>query len=190
MVPLKQLPLVACLLMTAITAKAYTPQTSAVSGSQMKSVVSAVSSASHFKSYREWKHEMVQEAQSKVSTLKTQIENRKQARKVAPGIDPNMAKVRGLEAVASRDLALDKLEKDLDENQYDLDIAKDLTVTDYFVGYLTKVQNKKAAFHEVAGKLSPDEVAELMTAYANSVFGAHAADLPTSATNVAKDPVK
>jgi hypothetical protein len=55
------------------------------------------------------------------------------------------------------------------------------------VGYLTKIHDKKSAFKEVAGKLSPEEVAELMNAYANSVFGAHSSDLPASATNTAKD---
>jgi hypothetical protein len=52
---------------------------------------------------------------------------------------------------------------------------------------LTKVPDKKAAFKEVAGKLSPEEVAELMNAYANSVFGAAASDLPASATNTTKE---
>ncbi|HEY1079089.1 MAG TPA: hypothetical protein VGE46_03295, partial [Bdellovibrio sp.] len=74
--------------------------------------------------------------------------------------------------------------------QYALELAKDLSVTDYFVGYLTKIQDKKSAFNEVAGKLSAEEVAELMTAYANSVFGAQAGDLPASATNVGKDAGK
>ncbi len=187
--PLKQLPLIAFLALTAITVKAQA-QAAAVSVVQVKPAVAVASAAPHVKSYREWKHELVIDAQGKVTNLKTQIESRKQGRAIAQGVDPNLGKTRGLEAVASRDLALEKLEKNLREEQYDLDVANDLTVTDYFVGYLTKVQNKKAAFQEVAGKLSPDEVAELMTAYANSVFGAHAADLPASATNVAKDPVK
>ncbi|MDG0814842.1 hypothetical protein [Bdellovibrio svalbardensis] len=185
----KQLPLIAFLALTAITVKAQAQSPTALT-LQAKPTAVAANPASHVKSYREWKHELVVDAQGKVMMLKTQIESRKQSRGVAQGTDPNLGKTHGLEAVASRDLALEKLEKDLRAEQYDLDVANDLTVTDYFVGYLTKVQNKKAAFQEVAGKLSPDEVAELMTAYANSVFGAHAADLPASAANVAKDPVK
>lgn len=193
---IKHMPLIAFMAMTTFTLKAHA-QSSAVAQAvaQKPAAATAVAttvqapSASHVKSYREWKHEMVSEAQGKVTSIRTQIDARKN-RTVAVGTDPNMARAHGLEAVASRDLALEKLERDLREEQYDLDVANDLTVTDYFVGYLTKVQNKKAAFQEVAGKLSPDEVAELMTAYANSVFGAHAADLPASANNLAKDPVK
>jgi len=129
------------------------------------------------KSYREWKTEKVSQASVRVNTVKARL-------------DPNLAlnRTKGqVEGTLTKDLATDKLERMLRAEQYDLDLAKDLSVTDYFVGYLTKVQDKKAAFQEVAGKLSPEEVAELMTAYANSVFGAHQSDLPASASNVSKE---
>nr|BFD57997.1 hypothetical protein CKG001_01040 [Bdellovibrio sp. CKG001]BFD61424.1 hypothetical protein BdHM001_01050 [Bdellovibrio sp. HM001]BFD65156.1 hypothetical protein HAGR004_01780 [Bdellovibrio sp. HAGR004] len=143
------------------------------------------------KSYREWKTERVQAAQSKVMTLKAQIDLKKSVgRSLANGTDPNMAHKAGLEAVSTQDMSVEKLERELREEIYDLEVAKDLSVTDYFVGYLTKIQDKKTAFNEVAGKLSPEEVAELMTAYANSVFGAQSADLPVSANNLSKDGIK
>ncbi|WP_347357861.1 hypothetical protein [Bdellovibrio sp.] len=142
------------------------------------------------KSYREWKTERVQAAQTKVTTLKAQIDLKKSGRSLANGTDPNMAHKAGLEAVSMQDMSVEKLERELREEIYDLEVAKDLSVTDYFVGYLTKVQDKKTAFNEVAGKLSAEEVAELMTAYANSVFGAHSADLPVSANNLSKDGIK
>ena len=86
--------------------------------------------------------------------------------------DPNLARRNsGLEAISGVNTA--NLENQLQQDQSILEMAKDLSVTDYFVGYLTKIQDKKAAFNEVAGKLTSDEVAELMTAYANSVFGTH-----------------
>lgn len=143
----------------------------------------------HFKSYREWKNEQIQDVQGKISVIKVQLDHKKQSRNVAQGTDPNLSmnNKRGTEA---GEPSVEKLEKELQEEQYDLDVAKDLTVTDYFVGYLTTVDNKKAAFHEVAGKLSPEEVAELMTAYANSVFGARTTDLPASAANLPKDNIK
>ncbi|WP_041576745.1 hypothetical protein [Bdellovibrio bacteriovorus] len=165
---IKYLPLVAFWSLTAFTMKA---------GAEVKS-------------YREWKTERVQQAQVKVTTLKTQIDARKGIRLAAAGTDPNMVHRGGLEAVASQDISVEKLERELREEIYDLEVAKDLSVTDYFVGYLTKVQDKKTAFNEVAGKLSPEEVAELMTAYANSVFGAHSSDLPVSANNFGKDGIK
>lgn len=142
------------------------------------------------KSYREWKVERVQLAQVKVTAIKAQIDAKKSSRTAAIGVDPNIANSSTLEAGIGQDLSIEKLERQLRMEQYDLEVAKDLSVTDYFVGYLTKVQDKKAAFNEVAGKLTPEEVAELMTAYANSVFGAQAADLPISATNVGKEPMK
>lgn len=150
----------------------------------------ALHTSADVKSYREWKVERIQIAQSKVTSLKTQIDSKKGLRNVSSGTDPNLAKNPNLEAGTSAGLSVEKLERQLRMEQYDLEMARDLSVTDYFVGYLTKVQNKKSAFNEVAGKLSPEEVAELMNAYANSVFGAQAADLPVSASNIGKDSVK
>lgn len=129
------------------------------------------------KSYREWKTEKVTQASLRVNSVKAQLDKK---------TDPNLA-MRTKTQLEGKNPATEKLERTLRVEQYDLELARDLSVTDYFVGYLTKVQDKKAAFQEVAGKLSPEEVAELMTAYANSVFGAHQADLPTSATNIPKD---
>lgn len=151
--------------------------------------------ASAIQSYREWKGFQIQEAQTKIQSLKLQIEQRKQEttmkRYVAQGKDPNMALGRSaMEATPGADLQVERLERQLQQEMYDLDLAKDLSVSDYFAGYLTKMKDKKAAFSEVAGKLSPDEVADLMTAYANSVFGTRASDIPASAGNTNHDLVK
>lgn len=142
------------------------------------------------KSYREWKIDRVQQAQGKVTSVKAQIDAKKASRSQALGMDPNLAQKTQVEAVSTTDMSVERLERQLRAEQYDLEVAKDLSVTDYFVGYLTKVQDKKSAFNEVAGKLSPEEVAELMAAYANSVFGADTADLPTSASNISKEVAK
>jgi hypothetical protein len=190
--PVKRLSLVAviCMTATAMSVQAAAPSKQFII--PMRSTVAAPQvQAPKFKSYREWKTEMVSTAQMKVTYLKTQIDSKKMNRRAASGTDPNLARGRNnLEAVASQDISVEKMEKQLREEQYDLEVAKDLSVTDYFAGYLTKVPDKKAAFKEVAGKLSPEEVAELMNAYANSVFGAHASDLPASATNTSKESVR
>lgn len=144
-------------------------------------------SGAEVKSYREWKTEKVLRAQQRVTLVKTQMEGHRPSRMTAVaarGMDPNLKRRNTTEAASTSDLSVEKLERQLKDEQYGLDLAKDLTVTDYFVGYLTKVQNKKAAFSEVAGKLSPEEIAELMNAYANSVFGSSSADLPASASNM------
>jgi len=170
---LKHLPLLSFWLLTAFTNQA---------GAQVSQ--NAANKASSYKSYREWKTQRVQDAQTKVLTVRTQID----ARKATRGTDPNMALPR--RAFEAGEPGADRLERQLRQEQYDLDVAKDLSVTDYFVGYLIKVQDKKSAIQDVASKLSPDEVAELMMAYANSVFGAHTSDLPASASNFGKEAVK
>lgn len=146
--------------------------------------------AADIKSYKEWKTDRVHGTQVRITSLKNQIENRKAVR-AALSQDPNLRQGRGtLEAASTSDYTVEKLERQLKAEQYNLELAQDLSVTDYFAGYLTKMHNKKAAFAEVAGKLSPEEVAELMNAYANSVFGAQASDLPPSAVNIEKASAK
>lgn len=185
----------AILMMASATVHAHTQAKTASlkkNSSLHSNSIPPVSAAPKMKSYREWKRDIVQDVQSKITGCKVQIESRKQQNRVAAvGNDPNLKYLnKEAEGNLSHDVSLEKLERDLRREEYELDIAQDLTVTDYFVGYLIKAQNKKAAFQEAAGKLTPDEVAELMTAYANSVFGTHTADLPQSATDVPKDLVK
>ncbi|WP_413559297.1 hypothetical protein [Bdellovibrio sp. HCB209] len=194
----KHLPLVAVLVVSAsaVSVQAAAPSAVRIQAHSLRPVQTTLVQLQQpptpkIKSYREWKFEMVSTAQVKVTTLKTQIDTKKVNRRAASGTDPNLARAKNVvEAVASQDISIDKMEKQLREEQYELDVAKDLSVTDYFAGYLTKVPDKKAAFKEVAGKLSPEEVAELMNAYANSVFGAHASDLPASATNTTKESAR
>lgn len=143
-------------------------------------------------SYREWKSTQVNQAQMKVQILKVQIDARKnQRRDIAQGKDPNLTqKSGGTEAFAGNDAQVERLERMLKQENDNLEMAKDLSVSDYFAGYLTKVKDKKTAFNEVAGKLSAEEVAELMNVYANSVFGSHAGEIPSSATANARDNSK
>lgn len=134
------------------------------------------------KSFREWKSEKVQDALGKVTITKTKIQ-------VAKSKDPNLNRRKGT-LEASSGANAENLEEQLEQDQATLEMARDLSVTDYFVGYLTKLQDKKAAFNEVAGKLTAEEVAELMAAYANSVFGTHSSDLAPSASVLSADRVK
>lgn len=70
------------------------------------------------------------------------------------------------------------------------EMAKDLTVADYFAGYLTKQRDQAQAIKEVSGRLSPDEVAELMTIYANSVFGSHSPMAPKQGETLIKEATR
>lgn len=153
-------------------------------------MIFVVNANAEVKSYREWKNDKVRQAQTKIAALKVQIELKKTGRSLAQNTDPNLAKKPTLEAVSSQDMSVEKLERQLQEQQYSFEVANDLSVTDYFVGYLTKVSDKRSAFNEVATKLSAEEVAELMNAYANSVFGARSSNLPASAANLGKEPIK
>ncbi len=152
--------------------------------------VLTIKAGADVQSYKEWKMARVHGSQTRIVSIKNQIDNRRavKAAIAAQGTDPNLQlRTKGtIEAASTADYTVEKLERQLKAEQYNLELAQDLSVTDYFAGYLTKVQNKKSAFAEVAGKLSPEEVAELMNAYANSVFGAHASDLPASAENIEK----
>lgn len=149
---------------------------------RLSTVAAPANEVAKTKSYREWKSEKVQNAIGRVTVTKTQIQ-------VAKSKDPNLFHRKGgLEAKFPVDIT--PLEDQLNADQSNLEMAKDLSVTDYFVGYLTKMQDKKAAFNEVAGKLTAEEVAELMSAYANSVFGAHNPEIPPSATNISVDRVR
>ncbi len=51
-----------------------------------------------------------------------------------------------------------------------LSVAQELSISDYFVGYLTKQGSLEGAIKEVAARLTPEEVAELMSAYAQHFF--------------------
>lgn len=63
------------------------------------------------------------------------------------------------------------------------EMANDLTVADYFAGYITKQKDRSQAIKDVAPRLNADEVADLMTIYANSVFGTQSPQLPQAAEN-------
>jgi hypothetical protein len=130
------------------------------------------------KSYREWKNQKVQEAQGRLTTYKTRLDRKK---------DPNLNKIAGTEA---RDLESLRLENQVRSEQNALETAKELTVSDYFAGYLIRLRDKNGAFKEVAGRLTAEEVAELMAAYANSVFGTQTGNLPASANNVGVESMK
>ncbi|HEY8271188.1 MAG TPA: hypothetical protein VIG33_09900 [Pseudobdellovibrionaceae bacterium] len=134
------------------------------------------------KSFREWKSEKVQNALARVTAAKTKIQVVKSK---DPNLDRNKANIE-----ANSGANTETLETQLQQDQSTLEMAKDLSVTDYFAGYLTKLQDKKSAFNEVAGKLTAEEVAELMAAYANSVFGTHSPDLPPSANDISSDRIR
>jgi len=108
---------------------------------------------SQVKSYREWKQGMVAEAEGRVKTLKE-----------------TLLQSRGLTLSATEAGLSTSLRRMLDKEELQFSMAQDLTISDYFVGYLTKQKSLNQAIKEVSVKLSAEEVAELMTAYADNFF--------------------
>jgi predicted Zn-dependent peptidase len=121
------------------------------------------------KSYKEWKNEKVQIAIKKVTITKAQIEYRKL----------NKQFIQTNEPVAAKDVELDKLEASLKNDLYSLEVARELSVTDYFAIYLTKQDNKTEAYKEAADKMTPDEVNQLIRAYADSMFSTNGHGSPS-----------
>lgn len=126
------------------------------------------------KGFKEWKSDKVQDALSQVTRLRTEIEREKakalnQAtaaafHEVMKGEKPAVAGT-----VAHPMTSTAKLEGQLKQAHFSLEIAKELAVTDYFALYLSQFPDKKRAFVEAAAKLAPDEMAELMSAYERSI---------------------
>ena len=101
-------------------------------------------------SFKEWKSEKVTLANNRVITQKSKVAR---------------LKLEGDLVTAQT------LEKELDQDRWNLDIANELTVTDYFVLYLSK-SAQPYRFQEAASKLSPTEMAEIMEGYAKALGSA------------------
>ena len=121
------------------------------------------------KSYKEWKSEKVQASASQVLETRSHI----------------------LKAKTEANLPLiESLEKLQRQQQWNLEVANDLSVADYFVLYLSQ-QNQADRFRQAAPKLTASEVAELMEAYANTLGAQPSIDekLPAQATQIS-DQIK
>lgn len=147
--------------------------------------VAAASTASstknhQYKSFHEWKTGMISSADSRTKQAQEAI-NQKQ--RTSASADPNAALKSG-SSEAGISTQLQVMQSQLEKEQYQLSIAKDLTISDYFVGYLTKQKDMPAAISEVSGRLTPEEVAELMSAYATNFFTS------TRSTSAGSAPVR
>jgi len=99
------------------------------------------------KGFREWKSDKVQAVIQRIVLTKVGISRSK------------------VEGTATQ---TEQLEKQLQQEQWNLDVAKDLSVADYFMLYLAS-QSHSGRFQEAASKMSAPEVAELMEAYAKEL---------------------
>jgi len=99
------------------------------------------------KGFQEWKAEKIQASAQQMTLLKFQIQKSQ-----AEGNKKNV----------------EVFEKQLDQIKWNLEVVQDLSVTDYFVLYLSQHPHPER-FSIAATKMSTKEVAQLMEAYANTL---------------------
>lgn len=119
------------------------PGVSSAAAKKTLAPVAAKAASSDLRSFREWKAEKVKAASEQVDRVHAQIQARK--------------------GLNNRDL-----EQQLSQEEWNLDVARDLSVTDYLVLYLAQ-KGGTAQLTEAARKLSPEETAQILEAYLRSV---------------------
>lgn len=123
-----------------------------------------VAAPANVKSYLEWKNSKISEIENRVKGLREKMVSQAVARPTNSK-DPNLANKSKIEAGLRADL-----QDQLDQEMLNLSISRDLSISDYFVGYLTKQPSLDSAIKDVSGRLTAEEVAELMEAFAQYFF--------------------
>lgn len=124
--------------------------------------------ASNIKSYNEWKKSKIAEIENKIKTLRERISNQGVRHIGSSSKDPNMA----LSKTEFEGGLSSELQSQLEREMLSLSMSHDLTISDYFVGYLTKQTSLEVAIRDVSARMTPDEVADLMVAFAEHFFQA------------------
>ncbi|MFN8845857.1 MAG: hypothetical protein ACK5V3_14015 [Bdellovibrionales bacterium] len=114
-------------------------------------------------SFKEWKGQKIQLAQVEYKKLEEDYLKKK---KDSP-LDPK----------------LKALYIDLKHSKESISELGDLSVTDYFIAYLSQFKTNRDTFQAALAKLAPDDISELMTAYANSLLKTSGEGIPAAAEN-------
>lgn len=125
-------------------------------------------------SYREWKNEKIQNAQLKIKSIKEFIKHKAN---VDPNLNPNKSNQQSVTMAGDSEAGLSQ---ELDREMLNLSMIEDLAISDYFVGYLTRQNPLGAAIRDVSGRLTKEEVAELMAAYAEHFSQSRPSKLKTT----------
>ncbi len=150
-----------------IAACGFMPQVFAHAASEPASTIPIAAPASNIKSYNEWKKAKISEIENKIKTLRERISNQS-VRHIGSSKDPNMA----LSKTEFESGLGSELQGQLEREILSLSMSHDLTISDYFVGYLTKQTSLEVAIRDVSARMTPDEVADLMVAFAEHFFQA------------------
>lgn len=129
--------------------------------------------------FKEWKNFQIQRASRMLTNVRKEILIHKSKQRNAPqqrAFPQPASRFRHLanyQAGAAKGLAHPRLhpEAKMQRARFNLQMARDLTIHDYFALYLSRIKNDPKTFREVAKKLSPDEMAELLRAYSRSTQG-------------------
>ena len=118
--------------------------------------------------FRDWKLKQIEEAKISLDVAKIDL---RVAKKASPpeaplAVSAASPKVNAAQKDSLKPKGLRNLSRGdrLSQARVNLEIAQELTVNDYFVLYLSRIQNQDI-FLEAAKKMSPEEMAELMRAY-------------------------
>lgn len=133
-------------------------------------VTCTASAGAEVLSFKEWKTEKTMDVRQQYSTLEDQYMAKKTAN--------------------PKDKSLGTLYRELKSSKLHLDELQDLSVTDYFISYLSQYKDKKTIFQSALTKLEPQEISELMGAYANSLLKTSGEGLSTAAENEKLDASK
>jgi len=101
-------------------------------------------------SFQDWKAQKIKAAQTQYSTLELNYLTKKKS--------------------SPKDPALRGLYTELKDAKSSVSDLNELSVTDYFIGYLSQYKSNKAVFQTALDKLAPQEMSELMVAYADSLL--------------------
>lgn len=133
----------------------------------------AYSDSSQVLSYSAWKQEKIAKAKVQVSASKTKV-----ARLEKNRIKKNQTKK---SIQRTQDPQLNMAHQQLNQNEFNLEIAQDLSVTDYVVLYLSG-QMQTSQLKAAATKMSVEETAQILEAYLRAVqaqqFDQNALKLP------------
>lgn len=158
-------------------------------------------------SFKAWKDQQVIEAQNQLARLSNRLtlvkagkikaseiaaelnnESQNQADKSPTSKEAEMAvESSRVQKIAATDVVA-RLERDQERAQKNLDFAKEVTIEDYFVVYLSQFQDNIEALQSVASKLSKDEVLVLLKSLLKNSSGATSADHNSSGFNSRRKP--
>jgi len=119
-------------------------------------VSSSNASAVEIKSFKDWKQERIQESVLKVSEIKARIEQKKR-------------NIQSANQSVKTEAGVDRLSGFLNQEQQNLEMNKQLGVSDYFLMYLTGLPQNKDVYTKAASQMTSSEMGELMLLYAQQL---------------------